>query len=355
MPKSDCKRVLIYNRLLCTHTCYTQSNFRMLLARLIFTFINDPFLISEEADAPFSDILQTKGTNGVIQIPRANSPVKAHKSTITNDPESTQTTHLPQVANKYVMSNRKSISNKTSTPKHVYTICNEQRDIAKCENDTAEKRSATETTTPCEETIRPRASTFPGKTPRPTITINRVPRDKSVKENIEHNETDHSVRIYKTKHEHDERRTMRRDATPKPTSPTIRQSSPYHQIIRETMLSPTGRSSRNSQHLSQFRKHSALQRRFVNSQKARESGESRDSLHDDEVSVITKHVLSRPTRTNRFTRASIPVTNATNTSTILEQVSEISCPTPRPISSLNSPAQTNNFRSATPVLPSLGK
>jgi len=47
----------------------------MLLARLIFTFINDPFLISEDADAPFSDILQTKGTNGVIQIPRANLPM----------------------------------------------------------------------------------------------------------------------------------------------------------------------------------------------------------------------------------------------------------------------------------------
>lgn len=260
------------------------------------------------------------------------------------------------MANKYATSTRNSVIAKSSLQKDDVTDDKSisKPDVDSCEVNKAEKLSATEATTPREEPFRPRASTFPGKTQRPAITTNKLKRDKSAKENSEQIETAHPVRIYKSKTDHDDKRTLRRDVIQRPTSPVFRQESPY-QSVRETMVSPTSRCSRNSQPLVQFRKHSGIQRRIANSQKAREIESSRDSLHDDEVSSVSKHMLSRPTRTNRFTRASLPVGSA-NTETIMEQVSEISCPTPsRPISSLNSPAQTFNFRSATPVLPSLGK
>lgn len=306
----------------------------------------------EEADVPFSDILQTKGTNGVIQIPRAITPVKPQKHTTANDPCQTQTTHLPRVADKYVLGNKRTVPTKTSYQKSEVksaekenAINNDTRDIA----EQVEKLSVTDTTNSREEPFRQRASTFPGKTQRPSIKINKLVRDNSGKENSE--QSSPTMRIYKSKTEHEDRRSVRRDSIPKSVSPVFRQSSPY-QNVRESVVSPTlatGRTSRNSQPLAQFRKHSAIQRRIANSQKAREHDGSRDSMHDDEVSAITK----RPIRINRFLRAQIPSSNSNN-ETIMEQVSEITCPTPRPVSSLNVTAQSN-FRSATPVLPSLGK
>lgn len=308
------------------------------------------FIFSEDADAPFSDILQTKGTNGVIQIPRAISPQKPH---FTNEPDHPSGTHLPRVANKYVCDSQKPPSTKISTNNDVKSTEPESgtNDVID-DVDSAEKRSATEAMSPREEPFRERASTFPGKTQRPSVTIHKPGKDKSGKETCEHTEVSPSVRIYKSKTDHEDRRMIRRDSL-KPASPVSRQGSPYH-VARETMVSPTGRTCSNAQHVIHFRKHSGIQRRIANSQKAREAEVSRDSLHDDEISAITKHVLSRPARTNRFSRAPVSTAKANN-ATIMEHLSEITSPTPRPVSSLNISGQTNNFRSATPALPSLGK
>ncbi|XP_045196682.2 hormonally up-regulated neu tumor-associated kinase homolog isoform X2 [Mercenaria mercenaria] len=299
-----------------------------------------------ENEEVFTDILQTKGTNGYVKIPRASSPMKpvAH--------DKTQATYLPHVANKYVLGNRRvtppnvpaqSPDNKIdqNVLKHDVKLSDNKPDHTVSKHNG--KLSATETTDAADEQFRPRAATFPGKIQRPVTTIQKLMKDRGEIEPSDKADGSVKTRVYRTKT--DPTNNSRRDYIEnRPSTPVSRRGSPFQM---DGVQSPTPRHTRNTQILLQYRKKSTFQRRIANVNKTKDGETSKDSIHEEDISIPSgKHVLSRPSRTNKFYRTSAGSHTAREDTVVNEHVTEISKPT----SARNVPV---NFRSATPVLPSL--
>ncbi|XP_052809169.1 MAP/microtubule affinity-regulating kinase 4-like [Mya arenaria] len=299
---------------------------------------------SEDTDDTFSDILQTKVTTPVMQIPRA---------TLTTKPQNKDggdvhraSTNLPRVAKKYAVSNRRNTAPNTT---EIGESPENKPEMEQTHKTRTEKRSATETSAEKEDIFRPRASTFPGKIQRPTLAINKLVKDKS--DQVMSNEKGKTEnlsrgRLYKSKMDNHVTREH-------VTSPTghVGKGSMY---VREYVPSPSPRQTGTSQQLIQFRKHSGVQRRIAIAHKSRDADivGSHDSINEDEASShVGKSFTSRPAMTNRFTRVS-KAHNHNKVDRVVEFVTDISQPNTRPVSSLNMPT-SNNFRSATPILPSL--
>lgn len=262
--------------------------------------------------------MQTKGTNGYVKIPRAVSPVKAKKEQVG---DKGQSTHLPRVANKYMLGNRK-ISPTVNVP---HTV-DDKSDQSETKH--PGKRSVTETTEVPNEPFRPRASTFPGKIQRPMTTIQKIMKDRDRIEVNEKSDGSAKTRVFRTKTD-PLSHSKRDDVDNTPGSPTSRRGS-------HGSTSPTQRQSL------QYRKHSSIQRRIMTAHKAKEDEMSKDSIQEEDVSFSAcKHVLVR--RTNKFTRVSAG-SHTAREETVVEQVTELTPPRP---------SSTVTFRSATPVLPSL--
>lgn len=291
------------------------------------TFLFIIIIIDNEV---FTDILQTKGTNGYLQIPRVSSPVKHKKD---QSIEISPSTHLPRVANKYVLGSRR-ITEPDVIPQSVNT------NIDQSVQNTTGKLSVDEATNDIEEPFRERASTFPGKVRRPVVTINNLLKDTNAKEHNDKSEVVVKTRVYRTKTDPLSNSKRDHDAIT-PTSPISRFGSPFQ---KEGVVSPTQKTGNN--HLFQYRKHSGIQRRIVTAHKPKDADTSKDSMHEEDGSGSTgKHMLSRPSRTNRFSRVSTGSRTSREDTVILTDVSST-----RPLSSRNA---TSNFRSATPALPSL--
>lgn len=266
-----------------------------------------------------------------MQIPRASSPVKHKKD---QSIENAQTTHLPRVANKYVLGSRR-ITAPDVIPQCVNTNINQSV------QNTTDKQSVDEATNDLEEPFRERASTFPGKVQRPVVTINNLLKDRNGNEHNEKSDVVVKTRVYRTKT--DPLSSSKRDhGAITPTSPISRLGSPFQ---KEGVVAPAQKTG-NTHHLFQYRRHSGIQRRIVNAHKHKDAETSKDSMQEDDVSVSTgKHILSRPSRTNRFSRVSTGSHTAREDAVVLTDISST-----RPLSSRNA---SSNFRSATPVLPSL--
>ncbi|WAR07491.1 HUNK-like protein, partial [Mya arenaria] len=251
----------------------------------------------KDTDDTFSDILQTKVTTPVMQIPRA---------TLTTKPQNKDggdvhraSTNLPRVAKKYAVSNRRNTAPNTT---EIGESPENKPEMEQTHKTRTEKRSATETSAEKEDIFRPRASTFPGKIQRPTLAINKLVKDKS--DQVMSNEKGKTEnlsrgRLYKSKMDNHVTREH-------VTSPTghVGKGSMY---VREYVPSPSPRQTGTSQQLIQFRKHSGVQRRIAIAHKSRDADivGSHDSINEDEASShVGKSFTSRPAMTNRFTRVS---------------------------------------------------
>ncbi|KAL4233636.1 hypothetical protein ACF0H5_008318 [Mactra antiquata] len=271
----------------------------------------------------FTDILQTKGTNVVVQIPRA-SP--SHKKE--NIGEKYTSAQL-RVSNKYV-SGRKAQT----------TLSCEQNSVDNKSDRSASKDLEKQPGDVCEneeDEFRPRASTFPGKLDRPDVLLEKLLKEQNNDESKE--KTNGAVKMKTNKNKSD---TI--NISNKESSDANKRGTPYQ---RELARSPAPRAG-TGQTLVQFRKHpSGVQRRIIRAQKPPDNV-SEDSIQEDEISVSTiKHILSRPSKTKRFIRVP-PVNNnvAHDERAVLEHVSEI-------LSARIGSPRPSNFRSATPMLPML--
>jgi hypothetical protein len=291
-----------------------------------------------EQDGQFTDISHSKGTNGYVRIQRANSPVKAKKELTSDTP---QPTHLPRVANKYVLGNRKVMSPNvlpnTQDVKPDQNVTKPKTEQKQDENTSKHngKLSASETTDIDEEEFRPRASTFPGKVQRPVTTIQKLMTERGNIDQSDRSEGPVKTRVYRTKTDPSSN-SKKEIMDNRLSSPVCRRESPFQ---KEGFRSPTPRHTGNPPILLQYRKNPAAQRRET----------SKDSIQEEDISISSgKHILSRPSRTNKFYRISTGNHTARDDTVVNEQVTEIS--SAQPNSARNA---TVNFRSATPVLPSL--
>ena len=307
------------------------------------------YLISEQNEH-FTDILQTKGTNGQVRIPRASSPMKSKKE---HSNDTSHATLLPRVANKYVLGNRKGTSPNVLPNSHdVKPEQNETKPSVKHEHKQVQnapkhngKLSATETTDMDEDEFRPRASTFPGKVQRPVTTIQKLMIDRGGIEQTDKSDGHVKTRVYRTKT--DPSSSSKREIIDnRLNSPVSRRESPFQ---KEGFRSPTPRHTGNPPILLQYRKNPAVQKRFSSVNKTKEGESSKDSIHEEDISISSgKHIISRPSRTNKFYRISTGNHTARDETVVNEHVTELS--SAQPNSARNA---TANFRSATPVLPSL--
>lgn len=259
----------------------------------------------------------------MVQIPRA-SPI--HKKE--HFAEKYSSAQL-RVSNKYV-TGRKTVTSNTAPSS------------ADCKSDkthyTELEQIATDTCDTEEEQFRPRASTLPGNLDRPDVLLDKLLKEHNNDESKEKTGGAVKTKLYKNKSDS-------KNSSNKDNSDGNRRGSPYQ---RDVSRSPGPRSTSTGQPMVQFRKHPpGIQRRIISTQRTKDNDESKDSIHEDDISISTiKHILSRPSRTNRFIRVPPANSIAREERAVLEHVSEI-------LSARIASPRPANLRSGTPMLPIL--
>lgn len=278
------------------------------------------------------ELLQIKAANNSVSIPRLNVPIKTiHYQKV----ESVPSPRLPCVTNMYVFGNRNSVTKKVAANDA------NKKDINLITSNNIENRSVFEIKNDEAELFRPRASTFPGKCQRPSTALAKLFKSKEIKKSssrdnnkaISSNECN-SLQVLNSK---------------KGGSDFL----PSDVCHDNKILTITPRPYPNKSII--YSRPSNVQRRIANVMRCQITKTSAGSLSDDVLKMsVPKPFMSRPSHMNRLSRVSVRNNTRQEKTVVLECLTNVSY-SQRPLSSrnMNDSCIRSNFRSTTPILPSL--